>query len=466
MKHRLHAEQLARLIPRERLHPAALAVADPSAVVGERWLLALSGGADSVALLLLVWAHWPSQRPLLAVAHFNHRLRGEESDADEVFCRKLCEDLSVAFHTQAWIDAPLSASEDEARCARYSFFEFVAESEKCAVLFTGHQKDDIAETQLMRLARGASSAGLAAPRARRLWGKNRTILRPLLDLGRGELQAALQSTGVSWREDSSNAGSDYLRNRIRLSVVPYWVQAFGAGALDGAALTREWLEEDDGALEHALDQLGVAQRTHELNLRLLAHQPRALWRRALRRWIPLGDLSRRGFDELLTVCQKGQGRLSLGGGFAVIEDGVLRWTGPADPAPMQWGPAPLRTGVVLVLPDGSELSARKIEVGQELRERFRQGAVDNSVEAMVGLPSGEFIVRSWMPGDRYRPFGAPGSAKLQDLFSDRKIPALQRHQLPVICSTDGCIIWVPGLPPAASSKITDECVTAVQLTYS
>ena len=86
MERRAHAEQLAQLLPRERLHPVARAAADGSAAKGERWLVALSGGSDSVALLLLIWVHWPGQRTLLRVAHFNHRLRGEESDLDEAFC--------------------------------------------------------------------------------------------------------------------------------------------------------------------------------------------------------------------------------------------------------------------------------------------------------------------------------------------------------------------------------------------
>lgn len=467
MEQRAQAEQLAQLIPRERMHSAAVAAADRSAEKNERWLVALSGGSDSVALLLVVWAHWPSQRAGLAAAHFNHRLRGDESDEDERFCQNLCKALEIGFHAQRWTDVPEGgASEEQARDARYSFFDCVARKEHASLLLTGHQKDDIAETQLMRLARGASSAGLAAPRPHRPWGQDRTILRPLLSLARTELQDALRTVGILWREDSTNLRGYYLRNRVRLSVVPSWLQAAGPGALEGAALTREWLEEDDAALEHTLDRLGIPRRNDELDLRLLAGQPRALWRRALRRWTPLGEVSRAAFDEFLTACQAGRGFLSLSTGFAAIEDHQLRWVPAQQKAGAPWSPGHLSSSGVLVLPDGGELRARAVNVGEELRERFCRGTVDPRVEAVVRLPLEEFVVRSWMPGDRYRPLGAPGSAKLQDLFVNRKIPAPRRSLLPVICSTDGSIIWVPGFPPAALSKVTDECVTALQLTYT
>lgn len=460
------AEQLGLLLPRERLFPTAREAANASAANREGWLVGLSGGADSVALLLLIWAHWPSQRTSLRAAHFNHGLRGAESDADQAFCQKLCEELGVVFCTRAWAEAPKSVSEEEARAARYSFFESIAELEHCRVLLTGHQKDDIIETQLMRLARGAASAGLAAPRPCRRWSENRSLLRPLLSLSRDELQVALRTVGADWREDSTNGTDLYLRNRIRRSVVPNWLQAAGPGALEGAALTREWLEEDDEALEFTLDRLGLPRRADELNLQLLVGQPRSLWRRALRRWHPLGEINRRAFDELLTACQTGHGRFSLSTGFAVIEGNWLRWIPPLAAQERPWTPAWFKAGMVLILPDGGELRACTIQVGAELWERFRGGIIDNSREAIVRLPLEEMLVRSWTPGDRYQPLGSPGSAKLQDLFVNRKVPLSLRHRLPVITRSDGNIIWVPGFPPAASSKVTDHCVTAVQLTYT
>src|SRR6476646_7631289 len=111
------AETVARLLPPERLHPRAWKAAQVSAEKRERWLVALSGGADSVALLLLIWAHFPEQRGALIAVHFNHRLRGRESDLDESFCRDLCEGLGVPLRVGAWSDPPVKATEDDARRA-------------------------------------------------------------------------------------------------------------------------------------------------------------------------------------------------------------------------------------------------------------------------------------------------------------------------------------------------------------
>lgn len=461
-------ERLAHLLPLSRFHPVAMNHARLSMEKGERWLIALSGGADSVALLTLLWTHFPLQRSRMIAAHFNHRLRGEESDADELFCQQLCDQLGILLVRETWRDLPMTLSEEAARNARYSFFNATAEKEQVTVLLTGHQKNDIAETQLMRLSRGASSAGLAAPRPVRPWTNGRWILRPLLSLSRAEIEKALCGQEISWREDSTNATGHYFRNRIRLDVVPAWLRASEDAALDGAALTRERLEEEDAALEAWLDQLGFEKTATELNLALLVGQPRALWRRALHRWTHSDTLSRLAFDDLLTLCQAGHGRRSVGEGFAVIERYWLRWERGENQAgvnqawlPTRWSPFSL-----LALPSGGILRRRLVEVNEELWERFRQGAVDISVEAVVLFSSDDFVVRSWMPGDRYRPLGSPGTAKVQDLFVNRKVPFERRHHLPVVCAADGTILWIPGFPPAECSKVADDSVTAVQLTYT
>lgn len=458
---------LAAALPEARLHPAAVAAADASAEKGEHWLIGFSGGADSLALLLLLWAHWPEQRERLVPAHFNHRLRGAESDADERFAREICAELGLPFRSGAWADAPEKSSEDAARQARYSFFDYTAGEVGANTLALGHQLDDVAETQLMRLARGASSAGLAAPRPVREWGKGRKILRPLLTVSGSELREALRQAGIAWRTDSSNEGSAYLRNRIRRDVVPAWLRAAGPGALAGAALSREWLEEDDAALETWLNQLGVPVEPEQLDLRPLAGMPRGLWRRAVRRWKPAAELSRRAFDELLTLCIAGVGRMSVAEGFAVIENGwlLLKKT-DSEQANESWQPAWWSGYGTLSLPDGGELRAEVGPVTPGLRERVYRGKIDPEREAIVEVSEPGWTVRTWREGDRFRPLGAPGTAKLQDLFVNRKIPVSVRRTLPILERPDGRIVWVPGLPPAEDSKITDHSVTAAQLTYT
>ncbi len=470
-------KQLPVLFARERLHPAAVAraervSADGDDAAGGTWCVAFSGGADSLALLLTVWGLWPERRERLVVLHFNHRVRGAESDADAAFCEEVCRQLGVRFRAGEWSDARADASEAEAREARLGFFEREMAAAGAMVLWTGHQKEDVAETLLMRIARGSGAAGLAAPRPVQALADGRVFLRPLLTLTKGEIVGALEKAGATWREDASNAAGDFFRNRVRSEVVPNWRAAAGNDALGGAALTRELLDEDDAALNAWLAELlpegGYGGEV--LDVRALAGKPRALWRRALRRWKPLTELGRAGFEAVMALCERGSGRVSAGDGVVEIEAGRLRnfaKSGKDAQAVTAWPEMRLSEaeGGLLVLPDGGVLRMRAVEFTHALRGRIFAGDFDPAREVFLGCGHDAYCVRAWRSGDRYRPLGAPGSATLQDLFVNRKIPAERRGQLPVVTRSDGEILWVPGLPPAEKSKITPESVTGVHLTY-
>lgn len=302
-----------------------------------RWAVAFSGGADSLALLLLLWAEGPGRWGRdFVVLHFNHRLRGRAADADERFCRRVCAGLGVRFVSARWNSRRRTrpagrravVSEAESRAARHAFFAREMKRRGCRLLWLAHQQDDIAETMLMRLARGSGTAGLAAPRPVQAMADGRLHLRPLLTLKKAEMTAALRRAGATWREDASNAGQDHFRNRIRRSVVPAWQKAAGRDAVAGAALARDLLEEDDAALEAWLDRLKPVKRG-QLDLATLAGNPVAIARRALHRWLravrPETDLSRQGFEVLLAAVRRGTAtRFSLGrSGFAVVRNGKL-----------------------------------------------------------------------------------------------------------------------------------------------
>lgn len=317
--------KLAVLVPRARLHPAVLAWADENAARREHWAVAFSGGADSLALLLLLWAHWPERRARLRALHFDHRLRGAESRADAMFCGKVCVALGVKLIAGEWSAARRGASEAEARAARMAFFR-----EHSLALWLGHQQDDIAETMLMRLARGSGTAGLAAPRPVQPMPRDRVHLRPLLTLKKAEIIAALSEAGAAWREDASNAGDAYFRNRVRHEVVAPWQAAAQRDALAGAALARELLEEDAAALDQWLAESKVFTSTGALRLGVLKKRPKAIARRALRQWLArqtgAEGLSRQAVDTLLEDVRRGAPmRRSLGReAFAVIRGGLLR----------------------------------------------------------------------------------------------------------------------------------------------
>jgi tRNA(Ile)-lysidine synthase len=330
---RTAAEAVGRLLPRERLHPAAVAWAS-ARPAGERWGVALSGGADSVALLLLLWAHWPRRRTRLVAFHFDHRLRGAESTVDARFCARLCRGLGVPLDCGRAPTRGAIRSEAGARAARFAFMESGLARRRLRILWLGHQQDDIAESLLMRLARGSGSAGLAAPRPVNALGSPRRIrvhVRPLLTLPKALLVRTLRRTGVPWREDSSNTKEDHFRNRLRRGVIPAWVRASQRDALAGAALSRELLEEDDRALERWTDLLGSLEPDGSLDVSKLGGAERAVVRRSLHRWLlgqpKAGDLSRQAFEILLASVEKGGPiRHSLGSsGFAVIRKGRLRF---------------------------------------------------------------------------------------------------------------------------------------------
>jgi tRNA(Ile)-lysidine synthase len=326
------AGKFAVAFPRGQLHPTVLAWTDRKPAMRGPWAVAFSGGADSLALLLLLWAHWPGRRKKLVALHFNHRLRGRESDGDEAFCRQVCTGLGIRFYSSRWRTARKAASEADARAARFHFFEGKLRVLRSRVLWLGHQQDDIAETMFMRLARGSGTAGLAAPRPVQAMQDGRLHLRPLLTLRKARITAGLRAAGSVWREDATNGGDDFFRNRIRRAVVPSWCRAAaGRDAVVGAALARELLEEDDSALEVWLHELCPLRADGALDLRRLAGKPRAIVRRALHRWLlaqrEARGLSRQGFASLLAAVEEGRPtRRSLGvRGFAVIRGGRMQF---------------------------------------------------------------------------------------------------------------------------------------------
>lgn len=324
---------LGAALPKPRLHPAVLRRVSAKNLRGP-WCIAFSGGADSLALLFVLRAHWPDQ-PLVAL-HFNHRLRGRASEADEKFCRNVTTALGVKSVVGVWRGAHKDASEAESRAARHAFFARAMKRVRARGLWLAHQQDDIAESMLMRLARGSGAGGLAAPRPVQDFPDGRIFLRPLLTLKKADLIGALERVRLKWREDATNRGSDFFRSRVRQTVLPAWQAAAGRDALAGAALARELLEEDDAGLEAWLERLAPLKRG-VLDVRTLAGMPRAVTRRALHRWLlavrPVTDLSRQGFELLLAAVERGTAtRFSLGcAGFAVIRQGKLTYHKSAKP---------------------------------------------------------------------------------------------------------------------------------------
>lgn len=328
------AVKVAEGIPFQRMHPDVLEwISGRSHAVRAPWAVAFSGGADSLVLLLTLWASFPKKREQLVALHFDHRLRGAESRSDVAFCRSVCRELGVLFICRSWKRRTgTKVSEATAREARMAFFDEALKETGAKALWLGHQLDDVAETFFMRLARGSGLGGLCAPRPVQVISSREVRLRPLLRLRKRDLVRLLSDVGLPWREDSSNASALYLRNRIRNQVVDAWSAANPErDALLCAGISRDLLQEDDDALLAWLDVLKPL-KGRKLDLGVLKGKPRALWRRALYQWLAAspyhGDLSRQGFESLLRAAMKGSlTRQSLGiKGFAVVDKGILRFS--------------------------------------------------------------------------------------------------------------------------------------------
>ncbi len=467
--------------PAERLHPRTRALFDELAPA-EPLAIACSGGADSVALLLALWAAFPARREAMLVLHFNHALRGRASDGDARFVRSLARSLRVRFRTAKWKRASGNAddvSEAEARAARMAFFSEAMSEAGARALALGHQLDDVAETMLMRLARGSGAGGLSAPRPAQRMADGTIRARPLLDARGGELRDQLRSAGAIWREDDSNASDRFFRNRVRRRVLPRLLEASPGDALAGFAASRAQLEEDDFALDAWLAEiLGRHENVDTADFARLKGRPAALVRRAVRRWLAARDLAaslgRAAVERIVHAIGEG-GNLELNGGAnrrVSIKRGLPaivlekpRRAAEAD----EWRGAMLEPGGEVVGASGDRLSLRKLRAGPGLFARLAAGRVEVATTAIVAPPGGwdgRFFVRGRQPGDRFRPLGAPGRTSVQDLLVNRKVPRELRNRLPVIVDSAGAVVWVPGAPPAQEFAVQPDSKTVVQLTYT
>ena len=457
---------------------------------GRRVLVALSGGADSVALLLILRELERDGAVVVAgAAHLNHLLRGADADADEAFCAALAARLGVPFlagrvDVAALARAAKRSLEDAARTARYAFLERAADTLDADVIAVAHTKDDQAETFLLRLLRGAGARGLAAisPRVRLPAGApeaRRWVIRPLIDLERVALREYLAAGGQAFREDATNADVSIPRNRVRHELLPLLESRFSPAVVDvlarEAALARDDEDFLQGEAIKLADRIVLTGRTPgpadiHLDIAGLLRAPRALASRVV-----LGALQRQAgsrpihFDHVervfaLAAAGSG-GAVSLPGQDAVTTGGVivLRPAGPKSRG------SPKREGggnsfaFSLSIPGEVALDPQKLTVTAE-RMPGTDAAQARPMKwaargAEVGVAAGALrlplAVRSRRPGDRFRPLGAPGARKLQDFFVDRKVPRGERDTVPLVVDASDRIVWVVGQTVAEDFRVTD-----------
>jgi len=267
-----------------------------------RMLVALSGGADSVALLYLLKKFSPQFKWKIFAAHFNHKTRGKESDRDEAFVRALCEKQKIPLFVarrKGRTDAKLN--EEKLRSMRFEFLHRAAERAKAKFIAFGHQKNDAAETLLLFLIRGAGAEGLTSLSARTI-RDGKIIVRPLLPFSRGEISEYLKIQKIAFRKDSSNRSLKHQRNRIRRKLIPLMEKEFNPRIVDELAKTAEILREENALLDRWAKP---ALTPRGLSVKYLKNMSLALRRRAARLATAKfkGDLRRINFNHIESVLR-------------------------------------------------------------------------------------------------------------------------------------------------------------------
>ncbi len=453
-------------IRRERLVPAPAAAAAPAVV-----LAAVSGGPDSMALLRVLLDLREELGIEVIAAHWDHAVRAASAE-DAGFVRDWAERWGVELVEGRRDGAEGAVSEADLRDARYAFLLGIA-AERGAIVAVGHHADDRLETFLAQLIRGAGPRGLSLPRPCREDG----VIRPLFDCSRNEILDWLRAQDIPWRSDPSNEDGSNLRSRLRHEVVPLLhrenpevATAVGRTATLMAAVD-DYLAQEAAT---ALDSLLLVDGPEELVLdgpSGRAYHPlvlSTLVREAARR---LGfDPATVGFDPLdrLVRAWKEGGRCALEplGGLRVEVDSstvvVTRSDRPEAGLPERELPVPGE----LVWPGGhpesaaaeTHLTVTVVEPPADPR------AVSGPATAWLDAArvQGSLRVRTRRPGDRYRPLGAPGSVKVQDLFVDRKVARIWRDRVPLIVDSEG-ILWIPGFRLDERVRVTDRTRTALCL---
>ena len=422
------------------------------ALAPKRVVAAVSGGFDSTAMLLA----FAELRPEIDViaGHVNHRLRGEESDGDEAFVRDLCSSLGVALHTEDGTLDNLAVRERgieaAAREVRFARLQEIRRRVEADFIATAHQRNDQAETVLMRLMSGGSPAALRGIHPVRDDG----IIRPLLDVPRTEIVTFLETLGIHPRFDRSNSDPRFLRNRVRKLLQSAPPEAIGNLARTASLARTQWR-----VLERSIDAAEDVETTDDETF--FRSLPDDLWlRQALlhRHIVRLDRTHARDVSavDLGRLARETRPRITVTKSLELLHrDGavVLRRM----PAPVPPFELPLTIGTPAL-----RITVRAGREGAAIRE----GAASNGQP--IQLPAGAsptFLVRNRRNGDRFHPLGYPAPTKLKDFLIGRKVPREERDRIPLV-TWNGEIVWVAGVAVSETFKTNERDGDVYVLTYN
>lgn len=452
---------------------------------GQRLCAAVSGGADSMALLHILLQLQPEFGYQLTACHVNHGLRGKAADRDEAFVRAECERLQVpvkVFHPEdVGFASPLHAGEDWARQLRYACFDAMR-TEGIDVVATAHTESDQAETLLLRLARGTGLHGAAGIRPSRPG-----FCRPLLCLTRAETERFCTECGQRWMTDETNASEDYARNRLRHGAIPALCSVNPAAEEKLAAFCEKaaradayFTEQAEALLEEAAvvlpEQLparaAYAMQDHRMVLGLepLQEADPLVLEAALHLLVsPVRDAEEKYIRLLAAIVEQGSGAVQLtdrvrfcakDGAFWREESADMEKAGAGDAAtlPMAFDP---EIPQEWTLPGGWKLRTRQISGGfPEKTQGVHKKDLKNEADyARITMSYSALVLRCRQPGDTFRPAGRGIRKELRKWMNEAGIPPEERDRLPLLAAGNE-VVWVCGagfadglMPTADSDRI-------------
>jgi len=461
---------------------------------GERVGVAVSGGADSVALLLVLIELRKQLGIVLSVAHFNHKLRGKNSDQDEKFVARLAAKHGLVFHAGR-MDVGAKAKRDKAnledtgRRARYEFFEGLVQSGHVDKVAVAHTADDQAETVMGHILRGTGLAGLGGihPRVGH-------VVRPLLGVRRGELRAYLKSKKQAWREDATNRDTARMRARIRKKLMPLLEKQFQAAVVEHLATLAELAREDEAFLDAMVSDamrtsvekgagwtkistadLLASLRDFTTESTEFTENSLAICGRIVRRIVGElkpreGQLNAAHVGLILDLARRGKNGkcLDLPGGVQVRRehDSLIFCVGSS------LAESKLRRGAeyqYAVDLDGLTTNIRVPELSCVFRFRVidwpakRRDTIETGFVLDREALQWPLTLRNWHPGDRFRPCGHRSEHKLKRLLSKKRVSGREREGWPVVTS-GGALVWARGFPVAAELAANEKTRLGVVIT--
>ncbi len=421
---------------------------------GDRVVVGVSGGPDSVALFHLLWTLRDEYSLSLLIAHLNHQFRGQSAKKDADFVKNMAENFGVSCTVKTMdvraMSRSLKMTEEEAgRKARYDMYEEVAYQERADRIAVGHHKDDQAETVLLNLIRGAGMEGLGGMDPVR----NNKIIRPLLLVSKKEIVDYCEIHGLESRIDETNLQTDYHRNKIRLELIPLLEKEYNPKICDAMSRTAKIMQEENNFLHELTkqkceDMIEWEEGAQLICLNLLTKEGKALQRRILREAVRLykGDVYHVRFQHIEETLQialegkPGQQKTLPGGIVAVKEYDKLRLHRKEAIVKEEVCPVKLNVPGKTSVPWCEWLFLTK--AGKDMDTAPKNEGEKN---VLLAADKVEFPlwVRTQQEGDRIALPQGKGRKKVKDVFIDRKVPKRMRRKIPLVVDSAGRVVWIP-----------------------